>query len=283
MRVGLTGASGFIGGHLVWRLLEDGHEVVSLGRTRPSRAVEHRHYDLAEMAPPPLDGDLDAFVHLAAVVDTDDPPLPAHLTANVGASWILADWSRNHGVRHLHASTGGVYGCGPDPFTESHPLVPVDSYSITKAMAETAVGAVNPEAVMIRYFFPYGPGTPNPIPSMLAGLGEGRPIQARPDGGPRLNPIHVDDAVEATLRLLDDTTTGPLNVAGAEVISFSELATLGARLMGASVGWEPVEAGALHPYYRSDVVGDTTRMEEALGLESFTPLQRGLRELVEQM
>lgn len=235
------------------------------------------------MEPPPIDEDIDALVHLAAVIDVEDPPRKSELATNVGGSWILAAWSRRNQVRHLHGSTGGVYGCGPEPFKETHPLAPVDAYSTTKAMGEIAVAATNPEASIVRYFFPYGPGTPNPIPTLLSGLREGVPIRARSDGGPRFNPLHVDDAVELTFRLLETDFSGPINLAGEEVLSFAELAAIGSELLETATTWTAVESGDLHPYYRSDVVGDISRAQRELGPIKYRSLADGLSALIEHL
>ncbi len=86
----------------------------------------------------------------------------------------------------VHASTDGVYGCRHQPFVETDPLNPMDLYSLTKAQAELAVQAT-PGAfhkIVLRYFFPYGVGTPNPIPIYVQRALTGEPIQILQSGKP---------------------------------------------------------------------------------------------------
>lgn len=279
MRVAVTGSTGFIGRALVSRLASSGHSVVALGR-RPSdiEGVESRHLDLSEPVALDPDPGVEALIHLGAVIDVDDPPTPRQLAANVGASWALAAWARERDVRFLHASSGGVYGCDRHPFSEEDPLAPNDPYAVTKAMAETAVSAVNPDAVILRYFFPYGPRTPNPIESIVEAVVAGDPIRVRSDGGPRFNPIHLDDTVELTVAALTELGPGPTNIAGTEITSFAEIAEMAGAVAGVSARLVRVESSELIPYYRSDLVGDITRQQRHLPVPT-TSLADGIAAL----
>ncbi len=121
------------------------------------------------------------------------------------------------GVRtFVHASTGGVYGCATSPFVESDPFNPMDLYSLTKAQAELAVQAAPGDfhKVVLRYFFPYGTGTPNPIPRWVERVLSGEPFQVLQSGKPAFNPLHISDAVEATVRALALEQSAILNIAG---------------------------------------------------------------------
>jgi nucleoside-diphosphate-sugar epimerase len=71
----------------------------------------------------------------------------------------------------------------------------------------------------------------------LASIARGEPIEVGRDGTPELNPIHIDDAVEATVRALSVPEPPPvINVAGPEVATMAALVAL----MGAAVGRAPV-------------------------------------------
>jgi nucleoside-diphosphate-sugar epimerase len=288
MRILITGTSGFIGGHLVQRLAGE-HELYALQRRPAAAPVAGVRYVQQDLALPldtrQLPRQLDAVIHQAALIDTaaaDDDSLP--FLVNVVASWRLLQYARDAGAsRFLHASTGGIYGSRERAFVESDQPNPMDLYALTKAQAELAVRSESyaMRTVILRYFFPYGVGTPNPMPRYVRRAVRGEPIEVLASGAPRLNPLHISDAVVATVRALELDESDVINVAGTQVTSFADIATLAAR----RVGREPVfvkqsEQDAI-PYYRSNVLADIARMQQRL---SFTPrvlLEDGLVELVD--
>src|SRR5262249_29768139 len=160
---------------------------------------------------------------------------------------------------------------------------PMDLYSLTKAQAELAVQAA-PGAfhkVVLRYFFPYGAGTPNPIPSYIRRAIAGEVIEVNERGPSRLNPLHISDAVEASVRALNLGRSEVLNIAGAETTSFADIARHAALRVGRTPSIVPVPETQVIPYYRADVLGDVTRMQQVLGFLPRVGLQDGLSELVD--
>lgn len=289
MRVLISGASGFIGSHLAHRLREQ-HEVIALVRRRPALPSDGLQYieqdlrqalDLAR-----LPSRLDVIVHLAAILfphrcaDDAEPFL-----VNVVATWRLLEFAQRAGVQtFVHGSTGGVYGLALRPFTEEDPLHPMDLYSLTKAQAELAVQAAPGEfrKIVLRYFYPYAAGTPNIIPETVRRAVMGEPIQICASHKPAINPLHISDAIEATVRSLTLDHDEVLNIAGTEVITFAGIAELAGRFAGRAPLFElrPLDPGDL--LSRANILGDIQRMTNRLSFVPRVTLEEGIAELVDQ-
>ncbi len=165
MRVAVTGASGFCGGHVAGRLAAEGHSVITLGR-RPGPVGEHRFWDAAG-ARPDLRG-AEAVVHLAAEVG-DAPPgrrTARFATVNVGGTRRLLAAAR--GLPVVVVGSASAYDPRPDrsSVTESHPVASgqLNDYGRTKAAAETFALAAG--AVVLRPRAVYGPGEATLLPRL---------------------------------------------------------------------------------------------------------------------
>lgn len=315
MRILVTGATGFIGRHLLPALVEQGHEVVGMVRRMPSRPVPGVRYLRHDLAHPldtgKLPATLDAIIHQATIIEPEgEPPGSGHappsfpgpdatvFLVNVVATWRLLNYAHQAGARvFVHASTGGVYGCGQPPgsdgsgataFTENSPLNPMDLYSLTKAQAELAVAASGytlPRrsfaAICLRYFFPYGVGTPNPIPTYVAAAVRGETIDLPAGGGPLFNPIHIEDTVIATLAALALDRDAVINIAGREPTSFGAIAALAAQRAGRALQTRTLAPHAVIPYYRGSLLADTRHMQTLLGVSPQIDLATGLAPLID--
>ena len=160
---------------------------------------------------------------------------------------------------------------------------PMDLYSLTKAQAELAVQAAPGDfhKVVLRYFFPYGLGTPNPIPSWVRQAVTGTPLEVTASGKPALNPLHISDALEATQRALQLEQSAIINIAGTEITTIAEIASQAAQLAGRQPNLVTVPEQAVIPYYRADLVADIRQMQHLLNFTPRLPLASGLAELVE--
>ncbi len=294
MRILITGATGFIGRHLLARLAQE-HDVIGLVRRVPAAAPPGVRYITQALTAPLevacLPQQIDVVIHQAALIDTDSASQAtqtwggdaAPFLANVVATWRLLNYAQHAGARcFVHASTGGVYGCRDQPLREDDPFNPMDLYSLTKSQAELAVRhtpAPFPK-IILRYFFPYGMGTPNPIPSYVERALRGDPIAIAANRKPRFNPIHIDDTVEATVRALTLQEDATLNIAGAEITSFAEIAEFAAQRAGRQPNFTRIPDHEVPPYYRADLVASIERMQQTLGFTPQVDLATGLAELV---
>jgi len=229
MRVYVTGASGFIGGHVVRELRAAGHEVGDewidlLDRERLRRAI---------------DG-CEAVFHLAALYSYD-APASEHERVNVEGTRVVVELCRELGVRRLvHTSTCGT--CGP---VEGRPATEEDSppewelavpYKRTKLEAERIVldaARDGLDAVVVNPTTPVGDGDrfPTPTGRMIEGVATGR-YRGYVDSG--VNVVDVRDVARGHLLALEHGGTGQRYLLGGVDLTLRELFGAIADLAGRS-------------------------------------------------
>jgi dTDP-4-dehydrorhamnose reductase len=159
----ITGSAGFLGYNFARYFRTAGKEVVGLWhRKEPDRGVVSRRIqaDLAAADMDALLGEAEAgiVVHCAALSarrDCEADPALAR-AVNVEATQRLAEAAARHGARFVFISTDLVFDGDNAPYREDDPPSPISLYGETKAMAEKAVLAVNPESCIIRTALMYG-------------------------------------------------------------------------------------------------------------------------------
>lgn len=254
----VTGGAGFIGSHLVDRLLEDpGGRVTVLDRlsTGGSRANLEQHDEdprfrlvVGDVVDPDpvreLVGQADEVIHAAAESHVDrsiDAPRE-FLIANVLGTHTVLEACREFGKRLLMISTDEVYGAG-DPaggvFDEDHAMAPRSPYAASKAAADllchayaTTYGA---NVTVVRGTNAYGPRQiERVVPTYAIAALEGRALPVYGRGEQRREFLHVEDWVRAALLVLDRGEPGVVfNVGAGHELSNLELARLICRLAGA--------------------------------------------------
>jgi UDP-glucose 4-epimerase len=227
----ITGAAGFVGSNLSKRLVNRG-EVLAIARglvplTHPQLCVQSA--DITSTVP-----DVKRFrgatvIHSAAVMNS--PERRALWTTNVVGTLNMLEWAIRHEARQIvFFSSGGVYGYAKDrPWLESDAVNPIGFYGHTKLIAENLTRAYYDTAKLavsvIRLFFPYGEGQQRGIFRLVSdSIQNGSALTVNQRGAPRINPVHIDDVVSATERILD-TPAGyrVFNLCGDEAVSFLDL------------------------------------------------------------
>jgi UDP-glucuronate decarboxylase len=309
MRALLLGGAGFIGLHLARRLVSDGHQVTivddfsrgrddaDLDRLRSDRAVRVFSGDLT--APDTwaaLPTGWDQIYLLAAVVGVRNVEQdPARVVrVNTLAALHLLDWVVP-GERVFFASTSEVYAGGvtagmvPVPTPETVPTLISDitaprfAYAVSKLLGEAAflhtARARGFETVIGRFHNVYGPrmGADHVIPEMSLRALRGVDPFPVPGADQYRAFCHVDDAVEAILRLMAvPAAAGQIVHIGndREETNIGDLAKLVLRVAGVSPA---IEAEAAPPGSVTRRCPDLTRLRELTDFEPTVGLEEGVR------
>jgi nucleoside-diphosphate-sugar epimerase len=282
MRVLVSGASGFVGGHLVPVLLASGHDVIALVRQPISflaaEGVTVVEADLERLDETELP-DVEAVVHLAQANVPFPDEAETLYRVNTESTLVLLDHARRTGARaFLYASSASVYGYGDRPFTEHDPPASRDFYAVTKLNGEQLVAAYDRffSTTVFRLVAPYGPGqSGRMIPAVIGRVREGQPVTLNGGGRPRMNPIYVEDAARAVIAALELGGNHLINVAGDQVVGIDDIARLAGQVLGREPVFEQGDADA-----PGDVVADTTRFHELLDLGELVGMAEGIRRMV---
>ncbi len=231
MRILVTGAAGFIGCHLVKRLLADGHRVTGIDNLNDYYSVQLKRDRLAFLAHPNFSferveiadqGELGALfganefshvVHLAAQAGVryslENPS--AYVQANLVAFANLLECCRAHPVRHLvYASSSSVYGLNAKmPFSVRDNVDhPVSLYAATKKSNELMAHAYSYlyglPTTGLRFFTVYGPwGRPDmALFKFTQAILAGAPIDVYGHGQMKRDFTYIDDIIEGVARVL---------------------------------------------------------------------------------
>jgi nucleoside-diphosphate-sugar epimerase len=209
----ITGATGFVGGHLAEACVGRGYRVRALARARSDASllerlgVEVHRGDLADAdsLPAALDG-VEVVFHTAAKVG-DWGPVEEYRAVNVGGLRHLLERCKGRPSlgRFVHFSSLGVYAARHHHGTdESEPLPTrhLDGYTQTKVESEHLALAYHRDhavpVVVLRPGFVYGPRDRTVLPKLVENLRAGV-VRYLGDGGQALNTIYVANLVEAAL------------------------------------------------------------------------------------
>jgi len=281
-RVLVTGASGFIGGHLSSALARAGAIVVPL--VRGDRDSLRRQLSV---------GQPDVIVHLAANKDrgTSLASYRSSYESNLLSPLDLIEASMGCGTLQRFVCIGSCeeYGQHTAPFHEDLRERPVTAYGVGKLafthLIEALVRAGQLPAVVLRPSIVYGPGQAPEmfVPAMIVALLSGRrfPMTA---GRQTRDLLFVSDLVDAILRAIVSpaTTECVFNIGSGHSVRIAELARLVAELVGADRA-ELLDIGALdyRPGDAMDYSVASERALEHLGWRASTELQDGLRRTVD--
>ncbi|MFN2629094.1 MAG: NAD-dependent epimerase/dehydratase family protein [Gaiellaceae bacterium] len=294
MKILVTGGAGFIGSHVVDRLVAQGHRarVFDLAYAKYGRRSEADHVlgDLLDLEV--VRGavrDCDAVVHLAAVSDVGivaDEPQRAE-RVNSGGTSVLLEAMRLEGIaRIVYASTTWVYGDGPqcDPLDEDAPLpLPGHLYTATKLAGEmychTYSVLYGIEPTIARFGIPYGPrARPSTVLAAFVtrALG-GKPLTITGDGTQSRRFVYVEDLAEGVVAALAPVAIGrTYNLVGDENTTVRQIADRVRDL----VGYVPiVHVGSRAADLQGAEISGRRALDE-LGWRPETPFAEGARRYV---
>lgn len=301
MKALVTGGAGFIGSHVVDRLLADGHDValvdnLSTGRRELAHPAARLH--VTDVRSPRLHAVFDEIrpdvvLHLAAQMDirrsVADPISDA--SVNILGTLNLLDCCRRAGVgRLVFASSGGaIYGdCDAIPTPETQPEGPASPYGVAKLAAERYIaawtGLTGAVAVTLRYANVYGPrqnprGEAGVVAIFSSRLLSGQPCVINGDGEQTRDYVFVGDVAEATMLAVNTSgVTGAINIGTGVETTVNDLHR---RLAAAAGETAPARHGPAKPGEQRRSALDASRAKRLLGWAPATTLDDGLRTTVE--
>jgi UDP-glucuronate 4-epimerase len=296
-RIGVTGAAGFIGSHLVERLIAVGHEVVGIDCCTPNYSRERKERNLSRLAGEPrfrlVEDDIcapsivralhgcQAVMHLAALPGVRTPDREGLWQTNVRGTSRLLDAMREAGVpRVILASSSSIYGDSYGPVREDEPPAPSSFYGHTKLAAELICRRSDLEAVVLRYFTVYGPRQrPDMAFAAFIGAALDGGVADLIEGGEHVRHFtFVGDAVDATLRALRAPAGAVCNVAGPEPATVASSLRLIEGELGRAV---PVRRLPAHEGEALSTHADISRAQRDLGWQPRVALAEGLRRQID--
>ncbi|MBF2064412.1 MAG: SDR family oxidoreductase [Calothrix sp. C42_A2020_038] len=301
MRILVTGGAGFLGSHLIDRLMTAGHEVICLdnfytGNKRnivqwlDSPNFELIRHDITE----PIRLEVDQIYHLAC------PASPVHyqynpvktVKTNVMGTLNMLGLAKRVKARFFLASTSEVYG-DPDVHPQSedyrgnvNPIGLRACYDEGKRIAETLTFDYyrqnKVDVRVVRIFNTYGPrmleNDGRVVSNFVVQALQGKPLTVYGDGSQTRSFCYVSDLIEGFIRLMNSDYVGPVNIGNPGEYTILQLAEAVRDMVnpGAEINFEPLPSD--DPRRRRP---DITKAKTLLNWEPTVPLAEGLKLTVE--
>jgi UDP-glucuronate 4-epimerase len=311
----VTGAAGFIGSHLVDRLLRDGWRVTAvdnfddlyaraLKRLNVRAHLAHPSYQLVDAdvrdehaLAERLSRHYDVIVHLAARAGVRASMLNPVLTTdvNIRGTQTVLEFAKAHRIGHfVYASSSCVYGINPNvPWREDHRLEPVSPYGSTTASAEL-MGHVYSHLygmrfVGLRICTVYGPRQrpDQAIQKFAHNILSGERIPFHGDGGSRRDYTYIDDVVDGIVAAMRyaGSQYELINLGSAATVTLGELVASLEDVLATPAMFEllPDQPGEVPQTWASvekaqRLLGYTPKVSIRSGLERFVKWLVAMRE-----
>jgi UDP-glucuronate 4-epimerase len=304
----VTGGAGFIGSHLVDRLLARDCRVMVLDdfndyydprikRANVAAHLKDERYTLVEgdirdrelLARIFHGGNFDIVVHLAARAGVR-PSLtlaPLYCDVNVGGTSLLLDAAVRAGIRKfVFASSSSVYGDNEKvPFSETDPVDnPVSPYAATKRAAELVCHSYHHlhgmDISCVRFFTVYGPRQrpEMAIHKFTRLISEGKPVPMFGDGATQRDYTYIDDIIDGIISIIERHRGYEIyNLGDSNPISLAQLIDLIQKALGkrAVIKREPPQPGDVRRTF-----ADIEKARRMLGYEPRVPIDDGIRRFV---
>lgn len=299
MKVLVSGSAGFIGSHLVDRLLSKGYEVTGIDNlvTGQKKNFEHLasnpnfkfiEHDITKDLPEL--GTFDLIINMAcpaSPVDYQNIPLETLWVSAMGTKNLL-DLAKTSKARFLHASTSEVYG---DPLVHPqkeeywgnvNPNGPRSCYDEGKRFAESLImnyaNIYKMDNRLFRIFNTYGPrmrkNDGRVIPNFISQALANEPITIYGDGKQTRSFCYIDDMIDGIIKVAEaENFSGPVNLGNPKEFTVKELAEMIIKLTKSSSTFINVELPKDDPKIRQP---DISKAIRELGFEAKINLEEGL-------
>jgi UDP-glucuronate 4-epimerase len=307
----ITGGAGFIGSHLVDKLLAEGGWRItvvddfndfydpSIKQANVRDHLEKDNYrlvkadirDRAALEPAFAENNFDCIVHLAARAGVrpslSQPALYAE--TNINGTLNLLELARDQGVgQFVFGSSSSVYGVNEKvPFSEDDPTFnPISPYAATKAAGElichTYAHLYEMRIVCLRFFTVYG-ARQRPdlaIHKFARLIDAGRPIPVFGDGTTRRDYTYIDDIIAGVRAAIDydQSKYEIINLGESRTVELQELIALLEKALdrNAEIDRQPPQPGDVPQTF-----ADVTKARRLLGYDPRTQIEEGINKFVE--
>jgi len=302
MKALVTGCAGFIGSHVVDKLLELGYKVIGIDcitdyypraikEENIAFALEHKDFEFIEEDILEIDQfpSVDYIFHLAAqagVRASWGSSFEIYTVNNIEATQKLLEFYKSRKIKKfVYASSSSVYGDAELPMKEDSLLKPVSPYGVTKLAGENLCYLYwknyNLPTVSLRYFTVYGPRQrlDMAIHKFVRAILDGEEIVVYGDGEQTRDFTYVDDAVEANILAANNDLAGEtFNIGGGCRISVNELIKLMEDVLGKKANIKNIEKqkGDVR-----DTWADVSKAEKELGWKPKVKIEEGFRKFVD--
>jgi len=307
----ITGGAGFIGSHLVNRILSEGdwrvfavddfndfyepkikHANIATHQSNPNfKLIEAdiRNYDALSRAFDQTD--FDCIVHLAARAGVRpslaEPRL--YVETNVNGTVNLLELARAHGIKQfVFGSSSSVYGENEKvPFNEADPISkPISPYAATKAAGElichTYSHLHDMRIICLRFFTVYG-ARQRPdlaIHKFAKLISAGAPVPVFGDGTTRRDYTYIDDIISGVRAAIDydQSNYEVINLGESRTVELRELISLLENALGkrAEIDLQPTQPGDVPQTF-----ADITKAQRLLGYNPQMQIEEGIKKFVE--
>ena len=295
MKFLVTGGAGFIGSHLVRRLIKEGNEVIVMDNFHTGRLdtlkgldVEIIRGDVKEIQK--LEEKVDGVFHLGIYSSSPMYKTDRRLVVRAIEDFVtLMEYTKKHNTKIVFASTSSIYNGNPIPWKEDMPVIPTDFYTEARYSMERLNEVYHKlygiEAIALRLFSVYGEREEhkgryaNLVSQFVwSALKKDRPI-IYGDGSQTRDFIYVGDVVEAFVKAMNsDVVFDVFNVGTGKNYSLNQLIKIIGKIMKREIDVEYVENPIKN--YVIHTLADTSKAEKVLGFKAKINLEEGIKRII---
>jgi len=273
LKVLVTGANGFIGKHLVQRLISNGYSVIAFDKKKGNIGTEFVQGDIVSFNFEEILEGVNVVFHLAGLLGTTElfhRVIEAE-KVNVMGTLNLLESMRKNDIEKL-------------VFTSKPNMWKYNVYTITKENCERYLKMYQKiydfKIVITRPFNVYGPCEylseyRKAIPYFIVAALRNEELEIFGDGEQTMDPIYVDDAVEALMRCAEKLPKETVDIGSSEPVKVKDLAEKTIKLTGSKskIVHKPIRRGEIGPKY----ICANNNMEHLLGFMPRVKLGEGLK------